>query len=162
MRRSRQVAALAALVLLVAACTSTDPTPPASVATSAVEPSMPVPTPTPTPEPTRPPEVEVPLAVVTGYTSVVASITAAEVETALDDDTIIQACELFTAINPVPRCLPAVEIVAHLVDNPADLALLPAGLVVPTIKVLPVDGADLFGNAEARAVPYPFTTTIEG
>ncbi|MGH2380361.1 MAG: CapA family protein, partial [Candidatus Limnocylindria bacterium] len=162
MRRSRQVAALAALVLLVAACTSTDPTPPASVATSAVEPSMPVPTPTPTPEPTRPPEVEVPLAVVTGYTSVVASITAAEVETALDDDTIIQACELFTAINPVPRCLPAVEIVAHLVDNPADLALLPAGLVVPTIKVLPVDGADLFGNAEARAVPYPFKTTIEG
>ena len=164
MRRSRRAAALAALALLVAACTSADPTPPESVATATVEPSIPAPAPTPTPtlEPTRPPDVDVPLAVVTGYTNVEASITAAEVEAARAADTIIQACELFTAVNPVPRCLPADEIASHLVDQPGALALLPAGLVVPTIKVLPVDGADLFGDVEARTLSYPFTTTVKG
>ena len=103
-----------------------------------------------------------PLAVVTGYTNAKASITQAEVEAAKDEDTIVQACELFTAINPVPRCLPAGEMAGHLVANPEDLALLPAGLVVPTIKVLPVDGADLFGNADARALASPFSVTVTG
>ncbi len=119
-------------------------------------------TPTPEPTPTRAPDVEVPLAVVTGYTNTRASVTAAEVEAGVEADTMIQACELFSAMNPVPRCLEATEIVPHLIANPEELALLPAGLVVPTIKVLPVDGADLFGNAEARSKSYPFTTVIEG
>jgi len=119
-------------------------------------------TPTPEPTPTRAPDVEVPLAVVTGYTNTRASVTAAEVEAGVEADTMIQACELFSAMNPVPRCLDATEIVPHLIANPEELALLPAGLVVPTIKVLPVDGADLFGNAEARSKPYPFTNVIEG
>ena len=56
----------------------------------------------------------------------------------------------------------AAAIPAHLVANPTDLALIPAGLVVPTIKALPVDGADLFGNAEARAAPWPFTERVAG
>ena len=165
MRSFRRAAALVAFVLAVTACTSADPSPPGLESVSppaAPATSTPEPTPTPTPEPTPPPDVEVPLAVVTGYTNVTASITTVEVEAAMDADTIIQACELFTAINPVPRCLPATEIPAHLVDNPDELALLPAGLVVPTLKVLPVDGADLFGDAGARGLPYPFTTTIQG
>ncbi|MGH2417152.1 MAG: hypothetical protein ACRDFY_02365, partial [Candidatus Limnocylindria bacterium] len=87
MRRTRRAAASLALTFLIGACTSADPTPPESVAPSAVEPSMPAPTPTPTPEPTRPPDVEVPLAVVTGYTNVVASTTAAEIEAARNGDT---------------------------------------------------------------------------
>ena len=103
-----------------------------------------------------------PLAVVTGYTNVQASITRAEVDAAVEADTIIQACELVTTADPAPRCLDAVAIVAHLEANPSELALLPAGLVTPTVKVLPVDGADLFGNSVARGLPYPFTATIPG
>ena len=100
------------------------------------------------------------MAVVTGYTNPRASITAAEVEAAIEADTFIQLCELLTAANPVPRCLPADEVVEHLVAEPTDLAFLPAGLVVPTVKVLPVDGADVFGNADARAAEYPYTETL--
>jgi poly-gamma-glutamate capsule biosynthesis protein CapA/YwtB (metallophosphatase superfamily) len=102
----------------------------------------------------------VPLAVVTGYTNPMASITQQDVDAAIAADTFIQLCELNTAINPVPRCLNAGEVVDHLGANPTDLAFLPAGMVVPTVKVLPVDGADPFGNAEARSVPYPFTTRV--
>src|SRR5688572_27660203 len=162
MRFPNRAAALAAMLLAVSACTSTQPQPSTSV------PASPTPTPaataeaTPEPTPTPEPLVEVPLAVVTGYTNALASITEAEVDAAIAADTIIQACELFTAVNPVPRCLDAADIVPHLEANPSELALLPAGLVVPTVKVLPVDGADLFGNAEARGLPYPFTTTIQG
>ena len=153
---------LAALLLLTA-CLSTEPSPSATPGpTPPAATEAPTATPTPSPSPTPIPEVEVPLAVVTGYTNPTASVTVAEVEAARDADTIIQACELFTAINPVPRCLGADEIVDHLMDNPEDLALLPAGLVVPTIKVVPVDGADLFGNAEARGLPYPFSVTVFG
>jgi poly-gamma-glutamate capsule biosynthesis protein CapA/YwtB (metallophosphatase superfamily) len=38
---------------------------------------------------------------------------------------------------------------------PSRLALLPAGLVDPRVKVLTVDGADLFGNTVVRARTYP-------
>lgn len=160
MRTLRRAAALAALLVLLAACTSNEPSPSAATPEPTAVPTATAPPPTPTATPI--PQVEVPLAVVTGYTNPMASITEAEVEAALEADTIIQACELYTAINPVPRCLDAAEIVPHLVANPAELALLPAGLVVPTVKVLPVDGADLFGDADTRAMPYPFTTTIQG
>ena len=160
MRTPRRAAALATLLVLVSACTSTEPSPSGSAAEPTPDPTQATPAPTTTPTPI--PDVEVPLAVVTGYTNPRASITEADVEAALVADTIIQSCELYAAINPVPRCLDAAEIVPHLLANPLELALLPAGLVVPTVKVLPVDGADLFGNAAARAMPYPLTTTIRG
>jgi poly-gamma-glutamate capsule biosynthesis protein CapA/YwtB (metallophosphatase superfamily) len=105
--------------------------------------------------------VEVPLAVVTGYTNPMASITEQEVEAAIHADTFIQLCEFLTAVNPVPRCLEAEAVVDHLVANPTDLAFLPAGLVVPTVKVLPVDGADFFGNADARAAAYPYSVSVQ-
>jgi poly-gamma-glutamate capsule biosynthesis protein CapA/YwtB (metallophosphatase superfamily) len=160
MRRGGQL--LVAAVLL-AACTSTEPTPTGGgLDASPGGSGAPTVTPQPTPDPTPIPLVDVPLAVVTGYGSPLASITAADVEAAVAADTIVQACEFFTAINPVPRCLPAAEIAAHVVANPAELALLPAGLVVPTVKVLSVEGADLFGNAEARALPYPISMQIQG
>ena len=83
-----------------------------------------------TPSPTPVPTVDVPLAVVTGYTNAPASITRAEVDAMLQaGDVLIQACEFFTAVNPVPRCLPAAEIVAHVAANPTEVAMLPAGLV---------------------------------
>jgi len=98
--------------------------------------------------------------VITGYTNPMASITAAEVGSAMLGDMIIRPCE-FVAVDPSPICQPADEIVEHIVANPMDLALVPAGLVIPTVKVLPVDGADLFGGPEARSAPYPYTATVQ-
>jgi hypothetical protein len=145
--RTTRVAVLAALLLT--ACVGIEPTPSAT-SPSANATASPLPSPTASPEPTPIPEVEVPLAVVTGYTSLKSDITAAEVQAAIDADTLIQDCELFTAVDPAPRCLPASGIVEHLKANPADLAFLPAGLVTPEVKVLAVDGSDLFGTEEAR------------
>ena len=105
------------------------------------------------------PEVEVPLAVVTGYTNPRAAITVAEVEAAVEAATIVQPCEV---VEPAPSCLPADEIAAHVEADPTALAMLPAGLVVPTVKVLPVDGADLFGGPAAREAPYPLTAAVAG
>ncbi len=153
-----------ALLAALTACTATEPAPSASSPRESDRTATPDTTPaaTPSPTPSPIPEVQVPLAVVTGYTNAKASISVAEVEAAREADTLIHACELFTAINPVPRCLDAADIVPHLEADPSDIALLPAGLVVPTVKVLPVDGADLFGNAEARGRPYPFNVTVSG
>ncbi|MGH2429604.1 MAG: CapA family protein [Candidatus Limnocylindria bacterium] len=163
MHRWRPGAALLATLLALAACSSEQPTPSASVQPQApsAEPT-PAATPTATPEPTPEPEVEIPLAVVTGFTNLKADITGVEVEAARQADGIIQACELVTAGDPAPRCLAAAEITEHLVANPTELALLPAGLVTPAVKVLPIDGADLFGGPEARALPYPLAATIHG
>ncbi len=116
--------------------------------------------PTASPSPTPTPNVEVPLAVVTGYTNLKSDTTADEVDTAIAADTFIQNCELLTAVNPVPQCLNAGEIIPHLKANPQDLAFLPWNLVTPEIKVLPVDGSDLFGSSDARSSPYPYTVTV--
>ena len=159
MPRSRRAAALLAALLVLAACTTAQPSPSAPATTPRLQ-ATPGPTPDPTPTPTPAPPVEIPLAVVTGYTNPLASITEAEVEAAIQADTIVQACEFFGAANPVPRCLLGADIPAHIEANPTELALLPAGLVVPTIKVLPVDGADLFGGPEARSLPYPFSALM--
>jgi len=102
------------------------------------------------------------MAVVTGYTSVRATITADEVIALMNSDSIVRPCELPPTPHPTAVCQPADEIVAHLRENPDDLALLPAGLVEPTVKVLPVDGADLFGGPEARAASHPFEMAVQG
>lgn len=122
----------------------------------------PGPTATPTPEPTPVPAVDIPLAVVTGYTNPLASITEAEVRAAIESGTIIAPCELAGETDTASSCLPAGDIASHLGANLTDLALLPAGMVVPTVKVLPVDGADLFGGPAARSVPYPISATFSG
>ena len=103
-----------------------------------------------------------PLAVVTGYTNPLASITEAEVREAMDAGEMLRICELPMGIEPVPPCVDAADLVEHLASNPTDVALVPAGLVEARIKALPVDGADLFGDAEARSAPYPFSVTAEG
>lgn len=156
LRRCKPLAILG-VTLLLSACVTDQPVPSQSDAPPSASPT---PTPSPTPSPTPVPEVEVPLAVVTGYTNPKATISEAEVTAAINADTFIQLCEFTTAINPVPRCLTADKVVRHLRRHPTDLAYLPAGLVVPTVKVLPVDGADVFGNAEARAVDYPYSVVV--
>ena len=159
-RPDRRLRLVLVTVLALGACTTLDPTPSAAPVSTSPEPT-PEPSPSPTPSPTPVPEVEVPLAVVTGYTNPLASITEVELEAAIEADAMIQPCELVTAADPAPRCLDADEIVDHLLANSTELAFLPAGLVVPTIKVLPVDGADLFGDADARSAPYPYTASIQ-
>ena len=151
------------MLVLAAGCTTPDPAPIESVPASPhAQPTLPAtPTQTASPSPTPIPEAEVPLAVVTGYTSPMASISEADVEAAIEADTFIQLCELLTGVDPTPRCLEADEVVDHLRASPNDLAFLPPGLVIPTVKVLPVDGADLFGDTEARSAPYPYSATIQ-
>ena len=107
--------------------------------------------------------MEVPLAVVTGYTNPKATITVAEVEAA---DTIMTPCEvtayLDREITGGGDCLGVPQLIQRLTDDPTLLALLPPSLVLPTVKVLPVEGADLFGGAAARDLPYPITGRAVG
>jgi poly-gamma-glutamate capsule biosynthesis protein CapA/YwtB (metallophosphatase superfamily) len=158
----RETVAVAVMAVVLGACTlSPSPSAPTDDPDGSSAPSAATASPTVTPSPTPVPEVDVPLAVVTGYANPRASITRAEVDELTLGDAIIRPCET-PGVDPSPSCLPAGEIAAHVAANPGALALLPAGLVVPTVKVLPVDGADLFGNAEVRGLPYPITARIRG
>jgi poly-gamma-glutamate capsule biosynthesis protein CapA/YwtB (metallophosphatase superfamily) len=135
--------------------------PPAPSQSPSLAPSVPAESaslkPTPTAAPTPPPTLEFPLAVVTGFTNLKAGITMDEYHAALLANQVTVPCGLdeWTAVASGPPCLPADQIVDAVAAAPESLALLPAGLVEPKVKVLPVDGADLFGNAEARGKPYP-------
>ena len=153
----RRLGLLLPLVLIVSGCLSTDPSP--SAAGPSASPT-PLPTPTVAPTPTPVPEVEVPLAVVTGYTAIMASITEAEVEAGAD--TVLVPCGVTAYLDvTVPAdegCLEPSEIAQRLNAAPQDqplLALLPPSMVTPDVKVLPVDGADLFGGPAARDAAYP-------
>ena len=157
-------AALPAVLLILTACTTTQPTPSADPATP---PPTPIPTPTASPSPTPIPEVEVPLAVVTGYINARPSVALAEVEAATD--TIWVPCEVTAFLDRTVTgggdCRGAPEIAAQLnalAQEDAQLALLPPSLVTPDVKVLPVDGADLFGGPSARDQPYPIRGTVIG
>ncbi|HEX9633868.1 MAG TPA: CapA family protein [Candidatus Limnocylindria bacterium] len=148
--RLRRRAPLLALALALSACASptVSPTPTAM--------PSPTPEPTPTPSPTPEPVVEFPLVVVTGYTNLRATITLEELRATTG---VIRPCDTdastFEDFIELPDCLPADEIANHLAANPAAMALLPPGLVEPATKVLPLDGADLFGGPTARSQDYP-------
>jgi poly-gamma-glutamate capsule biosynthesis protein CapA/YwtB (metallophosphatase superfamily) len=154
--RSRAALVLTALPLVLAACVFDAPQPSGSgVATPTV-----APTPTAVPTATPVPEVDIPLAVVTNYVNQTASVTAAEIEAAID--ALLVPCEVTAYLGrdlPADReCQPATEVIERVAAQAQDgplLALLPPSLVTPDIKVLPVDGADLFGGPEARGLPYP-------
>lgn len=155
----RAVAAGTLMATLVA-CGALDVSPPASTRPPSPEPTVAAATSTPTPSPTPVPMVEVPMAVITGYTNALADMTLDEVEAAMASGDIVRTCE--ASDDEAEGCVAADEIVAHVEANPEVVALLPAGLVVPTVKVLPIDGADLFGGPEARARLYPLSETVEG
>src|SRR4029079_2690051 len=59
-------------------------------------------------------------------------------------------------------CVAPDGIAAALKADPTAYLLVPPGLVTPLTKVLPIDGADLFGNPEARDKAYPVTGTATG
>ena len=166
MRRStsrRAHGLLLALAIGVASCSQALPTPTAIPTPTAT------PSPAPSPSPTAVPPVQFPLAVVTGITNLKAWVTSAELASAAEAGTLVIPCAVTViapaviAAAPPSPCIPADEIAALLVATPVTLALLPPALVDPRTKSLPVDpsgpysqgGADLFGNAAARARPYP-------
>jgi poly-gamma-glutamate capsule biosynthesis protein CapA/YwtB (metallophosphatase superfamily) len=155
--RRRRAALLLALALAMAGCTTPSPSP------SPTPTPSPTPEPTPSPSPTPIPAVEFPLAVVTGYTNLKATTTLQELRSAAN---LLLPCELeSTSFDTSPQpgaCVPALEIVDRLRAEPTAIGLLPPGLVEPATKVLPVDGADLFGGPQARGLPYPITGTAIG
>ncbi|CAN5557923.1 hypothetical protein BH23CHL10_BH23CHL10_10520 [soil metagenome] len=160
---SMATAALALLVL--SACTLVETPAPlgsAEATASATPAATTAGTPTTSPSPTPQADVDVPLAVVTGYTNLKSNITAAEVDAAAVANTLINTCppRPLGAVDPEPLCLNADQIIPHLKTNPQDLALLPWNLVTPEVKVLPVDGVDLFGSEEARTQPYPYRVSV--
>jgi len=154
----RPVALLVAGIFVLNACSSQPPAPsPSPSAAQSAGAESASPEPTPTTAPTPPAALAFPLAVVTGFTNLKAQITMDEYAAALRANEITVPCGLdeWAAVTGGPPCLPADKIVGAVAAAPASLALLPAGLVEPKVKVLPVDGADLFGSAEARTKPYP-------
>lgn len=151
----RSLPAILSLLAAVAlsACGGT-PSPSPSVSLG----PTPTPEPTASPSPTPEPVVEFPLAVVTGYTNLKAEIGMDELRATAG---LILPCGL-QAIVPegfgdLARCTPADQIAAQLAASPSAVALLPPGLVEPKTKVLPLDGADLFGGPQARARDYPLS-----
>lgn len=143
--------------MFLAACGAEQPS------RTAAPPASTVPTasaaPTATPSPTPVPDVEIPLAVVVAYTADPASITLDELTTG----PVVYPCEVndLAPAFAAARCVPLDELV-EMIDTPGTIGLLPPDRVVPTMKVLPVDGADLFGGPDARSQPYPITGRMAG
>jgi poly-gamma-glutamate synthesis protein (capsule biosynthesis protein) len=130
------------------------PTPWAKVA--AASPALtPAPTPTPTPAP-------FPVVVIARYDYAPTSISQANLTAALAAGKITLPCELLglsygatiLAISSSTPCLPATQIVATVHKTAGLMALLPPGLVTPSVKVLAVGDADLFGGPNRRSQAY--------
>ena len=172
MRRAvgRRAAALGLVAALISGCLSATPTPPPSTAvvSPTVSPSGTLPT-APPPSPTANAlPASFPLAVVTGLTNLRAAITTKELTSLASKGALVAPCGIEVTAPPLAApsaCTDADEIAAAVAADPSLVALLPAGLVEPATKILPIDGdgpfglfgADLFGDREARAKPYPIT-----
>jgi len=142
-----------------------------SLSPSPVPTATPSPTPfvTPVPTPTTTPIVTAtfPVAVVVHYDDDRLSLTSDEVKAAITGGKVTVPCEVSTvqlsgatlAVPPSRPCLPADKIAAAVFDKSVSMALLPPGLVVPSVKVLEIGSADLFGGPSHRSVAYPLTAT---
>lgn len=162
------------LLALVAGCDSGPTAAPSSGVGSAAPPSATnVPTETtattatpPIPSPTAAAGVEFPLVVVTGLTNRKANIPLADLAKLATGGKLVVPCGvevLEPTLDATAACVAADKIVGALTADQALIALLPPGLVEPATKVLPIAGdgpyglfgADLFGDPESRALPYP-------
>ncbi len=126
--------------------------------------SAPSPSPSPSPEPER-----FALAAVVDLTDKRVGITAEALATAVDGGGAILPCGLASleiAGSPVDLvgrdCVEPEAVAAAVRASGGGIGLLPVGLVEPVVKALEVDGADLFGAASARALPYPVIATAPG
>jgi hypothetical protein len=155
----RGITAAAILTLLVGCATPAHSVVPSASATPSLEP-------TPVPTPTLAPPVSFPLAVVTGLTNLKSTITIDELTTLARSRQLLLPCgvtDIQPAIPAIGSCVAADQVVAQLKGDQELVALLPPGLVEPATKVLPIAGdgpfglfgPDLFGDPEARALPYP-------
>ncbi len=149
-----------AVVLLLVGCANSSPSPSVLPSPTATPTAQPTPTATPIPP------LTFPLAVVTGLTNLKATITLEELGTLASGGQLEVPCGVtidqpqLTASAP---CVAADQIGADLHTNQELVALLPPGLVEPATKVLAIAGdgpyglfgPDLFGDPEARALPYP-------
>jgi hypothetical protein len=144
---------------------SVTPTPWASVPVSASASAAVATSPSPTPSATTTADLAslVPMAVVTTYSDGRESLYSSQVSTSLALGDIAIPCEATglhldgTALilSPTAACLPASRIATSVAAGTVDLALLPPGLVGPTVKVLRIGEADLFGSPTHRARSYP-------
>ena len=163
------------LAVVLAACTSS-PTPVLQATPSPTPTSVPGGSPTPTPaESGSPPPsagattgaVSTDLALVADVREPRLGLTAAEVRAALGKALIpcgVTDLRLDGAVLALPStpCVAADAITDRVHGHAGLLALLPPGLVGPRVKVLQVDGADLFGGPAIRSKPYPLTATATG
>jgi hypothetical protein len=169
---ARLVAAFIALAL-VAGCSNDGPTsaPSNGAATPAATAAGANPTASPAPTPTPP--ATFPLAVVTGLTNNKATVTMDELEGLAKAGKLTMPCGVSSPelkVHNSADCVPADGIATAIEADQEMVALLPAGLVEPATKILPfagdgpfgLFGADLFGDPEARALPYPLTGSATG
>jgi hypothetical protein len=123
----------------------------------------PTPAPTVTPQPTPAPPTTFPIAVVARFDDTRPSISTDTLVAALESGKVMVPCEVtaltlkdLTVTKPLAvTCLPATEITARIHATATILGLLPPGLVTPSVKVLPIGDADLFGSPGHRALTYP-------
>ena len=171
--------ALPALVAVLAACGSPVPATPSPVPSITMAPTpwatetpaatptaTPVPTPTPTPAPTI-----FPIAVVVRFDDARPSITPQALTAAANAGQLLVPCEVSAlslsgqalAILATATCKPAAEVATAIHTTAKIIGLLPPGLVSPSVKVLPIGQADLFGAPTHRALAYPLmaqTSTV--
>ena len=168
------------LVAVLAACdTSPNPSPSGGAVTSTNPPASDAPSvtpgesPAPQPTPTFVAPATFPLAVVTGLQTLKSVIKLDELTAFAGDGSLVVPCGVTVsepALEVTGDCLPADGIARAIQDDQDLVALLPPGLVEPATKVLPIDGdgpfglfgADLFGDPEARALPYPIVGAATG
>lgn len=177
-RRALEARAIAILVVvaLVAGCESRSPNPtptPSGPAPASPPPSGAAPTPTAIPSPTAAALGPFPLAVVTGLTNLKAVVALDELATLAAAGELVVPCGIEVtepALSSTAPCAAADAIVDLIEADQELVALLPPGLVEPATKVLPIAGdgpfgkfgPDLFGDPEARALPYPVTGRATG
>ncbi|HTS14792.1 MAG TPA: CapA family protein [Candidatus Sulfotelmatobacter sp.] len=172
MNEHRRRLAVVLATLALAACTSSPTPSPTSPAPATASP--PAATASPNPPATAVPSASPTLGVAPTDLALVADVreprlglTSAQVLAALP--TMLVPCGVAdvalggrTLALPATACVPADAITGRIHGHAGLLALLPPGLVGPRVKVLQVDGSDLFGGPSIRAKPYPLTAVATG
>lgn len=166
---AKRALALLAVVAIVAGCGDKRPSAaPTQGASSTATPTGGTPQPTVAPTPTAVAPVTFPLAVVTGLTNHKSIVALDELALFASAGDLVVPCGIVVTapvLSPSEPCLAPDQIAAAIDADQQLLALLPPGLVEPATKVLPLAGdgpyglfgPDLFGDPEARALPYPVT-----
>lgn len=112
-----------------------------------------------------------PLAVVTGFDNYkLNAITTTTLVTKLKAGTALAPCGAEAAIAAAlkttttgwAQCAAADRLAASIPRASTKVALLPPGLVGPGVKVIPLNGADLFGEGPERAATYPLVIKSPG